>query len=189
MAKETLASKVSPEEIVISNEEVNPPNMLIDDTYGVIGDEFDYQLVEKKVAYRTGKSEDGENEGKVIQYIAWTPVKTHIYGRTPFAILENYSKYIVGNKFKKLHKASFDDVKQIYLDTQATIRQALKSSQFTDDIKQQGTLIDEIELLKSKLKQVNDILEEADELRELIKSKRKIIMSDEPKQRRVKLEE
>ena len=191
MAKETLASSVDPSEIIISTEEVNPPNYLIDETFGIVVDEYDSTLVERKIAHRTGKETDGENEGKVIQYIAWTPVKTHTYGRNIFGALENYAKYVTGTKMKQLKKSTnFDEVKQIYLDTQSAIRKAMKSTQFSSDIVEHGTLIDEITELKAKLKEVNDVLAEADELRDLIKSKRKIIMGEtEPKKHRLKLEE
>ena len=191
MAKETLASQVRTEDIIISNEEINIPNYLIDDEYGILIDEYNSTLVERKIAHRTGKETDGENEGKVIQYIAWTPVKTHTYGRNIFGALENYAKYVTGTKMKQLKKSTnFDEVKQIYLDTQSAIRKAMKSTQFSSDIVEHGTLIDEITELKAKLKEVNDVLAEADELRDLIKSKRKIIMGEtEPKKHRLKLEE
>ena len=191
MAKETLASSVDPSEIITSTEEVNPPNYLIDETLGIVVDEYDSTLVERKIALRTGKESDGENEGKVIQYIAWTPVKTHTYGRNIFGALENYAKYVTGTKMKQLKKSTnFDEVKQIYLDTQETIRQAMKSTQFSSDIVEHGALINEIAELKTKLKEVNDVLAEADELRDLIKSKRRIIMGEtESKKHRLKLEE
>lgn len=191
MAKETLASQVRPEDIIISNEEINIPNYLIDDEYGILIDEYSSTLVERKISYRTGKESDGENEGKVIQYIAWTPVKTHTYGRNIFGALENYAKYVTGTKMKQLKKSTnFDEVKQIYLDTQSTIRKAMKSTQFSSDIVEHGTLIDEIVELKAKLKEVEDVLAEADELRDLIKSKRRIIVGETTeKKHRVKLEE
>lgn len=191
MAKETLASTVDPSEIVDLGEEVNIPNYLIDETYGVLLDEYGSTLVERKISYRTGKESDGENEGKVIQYISWTPVKTHIYGRTIFDAFDNYAKYVTGRKMKELNRCTnFDEVKQIYLDTQSTIRKALKSTEFTSDVKTQATLIDEIAELKAKLKEVNGVLAEADELRDLIKSKRRIIIGEtEPKKHRLKLEE
>lgn len=191
MAKINLASTVREEEIVDSNEEVGSPNFMIDDTYAIMGNYGDYSLVERKVALRTGKFEDGENEGKVIRYIKWDTVQPHSYGRTPFDILKNYADYINLKKFKQLNKSNnFDDVKQIYIDTQNTIKHALKSSQFTDDIRRQATLVNEIAELKSKLSEINKVFEEADELRELIKSKRKIIITDtEPKKHRIKKEE
>lgn len=187
MAKETLASTVDEKDIVDLGE-VGTVNYMIDENYAITGDEYDYALVEKKVAYKTGKKEDGVNEGKVIKYTTWQTVKTHIYSNTPFGVLENYAKYIVGNKFKKLNRSNnFDDVRQIYLDTQATIRKALESSQFTDDINQKGKLVDEIVELKAELKKVRAILKEADELHELVKAKRKIVIDDtEPKKPKFK---
>lgn len=191
MAKETLASTVRPEDIIVSNEEVGTPNFMIDEDYGIQGGYGDYALIERKIKYRTGKEEDGINNGKVIQYIGWDVVTPHSYGRTPFDILENYAEHINLRKFKQLNKCNdFNAVKQIYLDTQSTIRNAMKSTQFSSDIIEHGTLINEIAELKAKLKAINNVLAEADELRELIKSKRKIIITDtEPKKHRIKKEE
>lgn len=191
MAKETLASSVSPEEIIDLGEEVNIPNYLIDETYGVLLDEYSSTLVERKIAYRTGKETDGVNDKKVIQYIAWTPVKTHIYGRTIFDAFDNYAKYVTGRKMKELEKCTnFEDVKQIYLDTQSTIRKAMKSTQFSSDIVEHGTLINEIAELKAKLALINDVFKDADELKELIKEKRRIVIAEtEPKKHRTKKEE
>ena len=187
----SLSESVDASEIVVTDEEMGTVNFMIDDDYGCTGSYGDYQLVERKVAYRTGKPEDGENEGKVIQYIKWEVVTPHSYGRTPFAILENYAEYINLKKFKKLNKEKdFDSVKQIYLDTQSTIRKAMKSTQFSSDIVEHGTLINEIAELKAKLKSINDVLKDADELRELIKEKRRIVISEtEPKKHRTKKEE
>ena len=191
MAKETLASTVDPSEIVDLGEEINIPNYLIDETYGVLLDEYGSTLVERKISYRTGKAEDGENEGKVIQYINWTPVKTHIYGRNVFDAFENYANYVNGKTLKQLKKETdFNTVKQIYLDTQSTIRKAMKSSQFSSDIVEHSTLINEIAELKAKLKAINNVLAEADELREMVKEKRRIVIAEtEPKKHRLKLEE
>ena len=191
MAKQTLADTVDESEIVDLGEEVNQPNFMIDDECGISGGYGDYALVQRKIAHRTGKEEDGVNNGKVIRYVTWVTVQPHSYGRTPFDILNNYMEYISLQKFKKLNKSNnFNDVKQIYLDTKQTIRDCLKSSQFADDIKHQGALVDEIVQLKDELKRIKSILSEADELHELIKDKRRIIISDtEPKKHRVKLEE
>ena len=66
----------------------------------------------------------------------------------------------------------------------------MKSTQFTSDVVEHGTLIDEITELKAKLKSINDVLKDADELRELIKEKRRIVISEtEPKKHRTKKEE
>ena len=63
--KQSLAETVDDSEIVDSGEVVAEPNILIDDEYGISGNSRDYALVVKKIAHRTGKVEDGENEGKV----------------------------------------------------------------------------------------------------------------------------
>lgn len=188
MAKINLASTVREEDIVDSNEEVGSPNFMIDDTYGCSGGYGDYALVERKVALRTGKPEDGENFGKVIRYIRWDTVQPHSYGKTPFDIFNNYAEYINLKKFKQLNKSSdFNELKQIYLDTQSTIRQALKSSQLADDIKQKASLVSEIEEIKGMLSDARKVFGEVTELRQLVKDSRKIIVSDmenKPKQHR-----
>lgn len=187
----SLADSVDASEIIETEDEMGTVNFMIDDTFGIVGSYSDYALVERKVAYRTGKEEDGKNNGKVISYIKWDVVSPFSYGRTPFDVLNNYARHIGLRKFKQLNKSNnFDDVKQIYIDIQTTINQALKSSQFTDDIVKQGTLIDEISELKAKLNMINDIFDEADELRALIKDKRRIIIGDtEPKKHRTPKEE
>lgn len=188
MAKETLLSTVDPSEVVDLGEEINIPNFQIDETYGIIVDEYNATLVERKIASRTGKEADGVNEGKVIRYISWTPVKAYIYGRDIFGALENYSKYVTAKKISELNKCTnFNEVKQIYLDTQSTIRQALESSQFADDIKQKAILVSEIEELKGMLNDARKVFGEVAELRQLVKDSRKIIVSDmenKPKQHR-----
>ena len=105
--------------------------------------------------------------------------------------MNNYAEHIDLKKFKQLNKEKdFNVVKQIYLDTQSTIREAMKSTQFSSDIVEHGTLINEITELKAKLKAINNVLAEADELREMIKEKRKIVIAEtEPKKHRLKLEE
>ena len=191
MARETLASTVDESEIVDLGEEINIPNYMIDENFAIIGDEFGYTLVERRISHRTGKEKDGKNEGKIIKYVEWKPTKTQIYSGTIFGIFDNYANYVNGNKFKKLKKSTnFEEVRQIYIDTQKVVREAMKSSQFTDDIKTQGTLINEITELKRKLDSINKVLQEADELRELIKTKRRIIIGEtEPKKHRTPKEE
>jgi len=53
--KKSLAELTDPSEIIETDEEVNPPNLLIDSNYGITADAYNYTLVNKKVAYRTGK--------------------------------------------------------------------------------------------------------------------------------------
>ena len=191
MAKQTLAETVDESEIVDLGEEVGAPNFLIDDEFGWVGGYGDLALVQRKIAYRTGKVEDGENEGKVIRYINWVVVTPHSYAKTPFTIMENYRDYVSLRNFKNFSKEKdWNNIRKIYDDINNTIKSCLKSSQFTEEIKHQGELVDEIAKLKAELSKINKVLEEADELHELIKDKRKIIVGEtEPKKRRLKLEE
>ena len=186
----SLVETINPDEIIISDEEVGTVNFMIDDNFAIQGSYGDYALVERKIKYRTGKEEDGVNNGKVIQYIGWDVVTPHSYGRTPFDILNNYAEHINLKKFKQLNKETdFNAVKQIYLDTQSIIREAMKSTQFSSDIIEHGTLINEIAELKAKLKAINNVLAEADELREMVKEKRRVVIAEtEPKKHRLKLE-
>ena len=47
MAKETLASQVRTEDIIISNEEINIPNYLIDDEYLEVYAEYADEFIEE----------------------------------------------------------------------------------------------------------------------------------------------
>ena len=186
--KKNLASEVDESEIIISDEVLNPPNILINDDFGISTGTCDYALVERKVAHRTGKEEDGKNCGKVIRYTRWDDVN---YGRTPFKCLENYFEYANLTKTKQLKmEKDFNKIADIYKETQNEVVTFMRQLDLSKQTVETGTLMDEIYEMKDKLRQINKVLEEADELHELIKDKRRIIINDtEPKKHRVKLEE
>ena len=187
MAKQTLAETVDPSEIVTSNEEQNPPNIMITDDIGIIGGYGDYALVEKKIAYKTGKLEDGEdNIGKVIQYTRWYDIG---YFATIFDCVKAYCKYRNLTKIKELEKVKdFKLIEQIFIDTNETVTKFLNNySKMTDANSNALSLMDTINELKRKTDEINKVLSEADDLRELIKSKRQIIIKEtEPKKHRLK---
>jgi len=193
MAKQTLADTVDESEIIdlTQTEEVNVPNILIDDNYGIQGRYGDYSLLERVISLRTGKEEDGVNNGKVIRYISWNVVTPHSYGRTIFDVLRNYSEYSNLTKIKALKKCKdFEVVENIYKSTNTTINKFL--STYTNITKEQSTiaeLIDMINKLKSEVATAKSVFVEVDELRELVKTKRKIVVGDEPKKHRTKKEE
>lgn len=186
MAKQTLADTVDPSEIVLSNEEQNQPNIMITDDIGIIGGYGDYALVEKKIAYKTGKAEDGDNVGKVIQYTRWDDIG---YFATIFDCVKAYCKYRNLTKVKELEKVKdFKVIEQIFIDTNETVTKFLNNySNMTDANSNALSLIDTINELKRKTDEINKVLSEADDLRELIKSKRQIIIKEtEPKKHRLK---
>lgn len=121
-----MAKKLDDLEVVEINEEVNPPNIMIDDNYGISAGTLDFALVEKKEATRVGKEEDGENCGKRIKYIKWENVN---YSSSPFGILKNYCKVVNLKKVKKLKKCDdFAKVEAIYQSTYNTIDKFLHNN-------------------------------------------------------------
>lgn len=187
----SLTDGVNPDDIVDSDEEVGSPNFMIDDTYGVTSGYGDYSLVERKVAHRMGKVEDGVNNGKVIRYIKWDVCPPFAYGSTVFEILRNYSKTVSLAKFKKMEKVTdFKQVEQIYKDIQTTIDKCLKDINLSQTTKDNCDALNEIAKMKHTIKQMYDLLENAKELHEEIKGKHRLSMKEgEPKKHRMKLEE
>lgn len=95
------------------------------------------------------------------------------------------------NSIKKLDRVKeFSVVEDILKNTQNTIDTFLHTYvDFNEDTKQTISLIDKIVELQDKVNDINKVLKQADELRELIKDKRKIIVNEtEPKKHRIKLE-
>lgn len=189
--KQTLAETVDPSEIVdLTHIEENAPNVLITDDFGINGGYGDFALVERKFAHKTGKEEDGENCGKVIKYTKWEDVN---YGATIFNCIKNYCKYVNLTEIKKLKKCKeFEDIEAIFNKTNETVDKFLAkySSNLSNNQETSLNLIDTINKLQSKISQVDKVVEEADELRELIKEKRRIIIGEiEPKKHRTPKDE
>ena len=69
MAVKRLTDGVDENDIVdlTDVEELNEPNILIDEEFGITGKSYDYAVVQRKIAHRTGTVEDGVNNGKVIK--------------------------------------------------------------------------------------------------------------------------
>ena len=186
MAKETLASTVPEEEIVDLGEELNIPNILIDDDFGISGKYLDYALVQRKVAYRTGKAEDGENEGKVIRYIKWEDCK---YASNISGCLGIYKKISNLNKISKLKKCrDFAVIEAILKETNDVVDNFLKThNDLNNQQSQIADMMDTINELKSKIKEANKVFEAVQNLHELVKTKRKIVIDDtEPKKPKFK---
>ena len=182
--KQTLADMVDESEIIISDEVVSEPNLMITEDYGISGGYRDYALVQRKIAHRTGKEEDGENCGKVIRYTKWEDVN---YAPTIFKCLQNYFDYVNLSKFKQLKfEQNFDKVREIYESTQSDIKKCLKDISLSKATTLCGELIDEIDKLKSELDESRAVIKEINDFREEFKKSRQILIKDtEPKKHRI----
>ena len=183
--KQTLAEMVDEEDVVdmLDNDDSAQPNILITDDYGIMGEPKDYALAKRIQASRTGTAKDGENEGKIIKYYKWNKVA---YVGSIFSVLQTYEHVANLEKIRKLSMCKdFNVVGDIMRETQSEIRNCIKQLGMTDDMKNGATMIDDIQLLHKKLNDINKVLSEADEFRELIKEKRQILIKDtEPKKHR-----
>lgn len=185
--KQSLAETVDDSEIVDSGEIVGEPNILIDDEYGISGGYRDYALVIKKIAHRTGKVEDGENEGKVIRYTKWEDV---LYGNSIFDCLRSYQDITNLTKIKALKNCKdYLEIEKIYKETNAKINQFLKHQDMSKEAKDALNLMDTINQLHDELNKAKEVIKDANDFKAWIKEKRQILISDtEPKKHRIKLE-
>lgn len=185
--KQSLAETVDDSEIVDSGEILGEPNILIDDEYGISGGYRDYALVVKKIAHRTGKVEDGENEGKVIRYVKWEDVS---YAGTIFECLRSYQDITNLTKIKALKNCKdYLEIEKIYKETNAKINQFLKHQDMSKETKDALNLMDTINQLHDELIKAKEVIKDANDFKAWIKEKRQILISDtEPKKHRIKLE-
>lgn len=186
MAKQTLADTVDESEIVDLGEVENEPNILIDDDFGITGKYLDYALVQRKVAHKTGKEEDGINNGKVIRYTKWEDCK---YSGDIFGCLRMYQKISNLNKISKLKSCKdFKVIEDIFKSTDDTINKFFKGyGDMSNQQQEMAGLIDMVNLLKLRIKESNKVFDAVQELHELVKAKRKIVINDtEPKKVRYK---
>ena len=185
--KQSLADTVDESEIIESGEITSEPNILIDDEWGIRGGYRDYALVTKKVAHRTGKAEDGENEGKVIRYEKWEDV---LYCGTIFECLRSYQDVTNLSKTKALKNCKdYFEIEKILKDTQATIRKALREWSMAKDNTECAMLMDEIAELRKQLNDSKDLIKEVNEFKAWMKTKRaELFKNVEPTKHRMKLE-
>lgn len=194
MAVKRLTDGVDENDIVdlTDVEELNAPNILIDEEYGITGKYADYAVVQRKIANRTGKEEDGVNEGKVIRYIRWEDCK---YSSTISGCLEIYKRTSNLNKISKLKKCrDFAVIESILKETNDVVDNFLKNhNDLNNQQSQIADMMDTINELKSKIKEANKVFVLVAELHELVKAKRKIVIDDtepkKPKFKKVKEEE
>lgn len=185
--KQSLAETVDEEDIIIDDEISCEPNIIIDDDYGIRGKYLDYALVVKKVAHRTGKVEDGENEGKVIRYETWENV---LYGKTIFDCLHIYQDVTNLSKIKALNNCKdFNVIEKIFKDTNRKIDNYLKCQTISKEADEALSLLDTINQLKFELKEAKEVIKDANDFKAWLKEKKQIIIKDvEPTKHRMKLE-
>ena len=154
MAKLSLADSVDESEIIKSDEEVNKPNILIDDDYGIVYDDTNGQcvLVYRTIAHRTGKEEDIENNGKIIRFTKWKDVG---YCSDEFSLLRYYKSKVSKAKGAKLDKCkSFAEITKVYADIDETIKRVLNVTKMPEETRV-NKLIEEME---SRLKKIDSIM-------------------------------
>lgn len=183
MAKrKTLKDTVPEDEIVDLGEIINEPNYPFPDgEYGITGGISDYSLVVKKIAYRTGTAEDGDNIGKVIRYENWVDYPS--YHSDLVGIFKSYAKILNLSEFKKkkmksdiselvnIHKNTYDIINTTLGDMVKPLSKEQESVALLLDMKQD--LISEVNELRSSIKDLHEL--ESEVTKELKKA-RKIVV-------------
>lgn len=178
----SLKDTVPESEIINSGEVRNEPNYILPDgNYGITGGYADYSLVKKRIAYRTGKKDDGGNQGKVIRYEAWEDASC--YHADLVDIFKSYARILNLSEFKKKKMMSdINELVNIHQNTYDLINTALGSMCKPLSKEQEGVgllldikqdLINEINESRERLKELHKL--ELDVTREL-KEARKIIV-------------
>lgn len=194
-----LKDSVPDSEIVRLGEVRNIPNYPFPDgNYGISGGYGDYSLVKKRIAYRTGTVEDGENLSKVIEYEIYEDIPCYL--STFEGVFDAYAKILNLTEFKKKKmKGEISELIEIHKNIQAIVKQALSGidTYLTDEQKDLCSMADtklklqeKIDNLKSDLEKYKKIDKEIDNMYNTIKEKTTIIVNrDKPKNHRTKKEE
>ena len=194
----SLKDTVADHEIVRLGEVKNEPNYIFPDgEFGIVGGYKDYSLVKKKLSYRTGTSEDGENEGKVIEYEAWQDYPCYV--STLEGIFESYIQILNLTEFKtKKMRSTIGELVGIHQRTDNMVSEALKGIDAYLSQEQSGVC----NLADTKQRLLNDIKElqqqkdtyiklqtDINRMYNEIKEARTIIVDrDKPKKHRIKEE-
>lgn len=188
MAKITLKDSVNDDEIINLGEEVNAPNILLEESeesgYGISGGYGDYSLVVKQKAYRSVKDEDNvDSKYKVIEYITWNPYPC--YTSTLLNCINSWIEKRNLTKIRALKKANFSKVEEIVTETRELVNKVMKTLEINDNEKSNAIHTDNYNSILEETKRIKTIIKEAESLHELVKEKRQIIITDtEPKKHR-----
>ena len=199
MAKVNLKDTVPDSEIIRLGEITSEPKYKFPDgKFGITGKYKDYSLVEKRIAYRTGKENDGANCGKVIEYETWEDYPCYV--STLEGIFKSYASILNLTEFKAMKvNSSIGELVAIHKSTHDKINKALCGlDNFVTDTKEEicnladtkQKLLVEINELKAIKSNMSNMIASIDKMYAEIKEKRKIIVDvDKPKKHRMKLED
>lgn len=192
MGKLSLKDTVDTSEITDLGEEINIPNIILEESaesgYGILGSSNDYSLVAKRIAYRSPKEEDNvDPKYKAIKYIKWEDYP--YYSNTLLGCVNGWIEKRSLTKVKALKKAKFGEVEKIYNETRVMVRKAMKSLSINGNNTKEAMQMDNYNKLLEETNRIKSIIAEADSLHDLIKEKRKIVIKDtEPTKHRTKKE-
>lgn len=177
--------------IVTDIEEGQVPYFIIDDEWGISCDERQEILVRKKIASRTIKDEN-DNEDHVEQYFMWDSIA---YVKTFTNAIEIYVDRKGKSEKTKLKKSKdYNDLIKIQNEIKSIIARSLDFNSINKDFLSITSILDERTKLEEELNMLKEtkkqILQETEKLFDLIKQKRSIIISNtEPKKHKNTKEE
>lgn len=176
--------------VITDNEEGTIPYFVLDNEWGVACDERQEMLVHKRLANKTIKNENGE-EDHIEQYSMWDAV---CYCNSFSHVIQRYYDRVGKLEKKKLIKSTnFDELTNIYNNINKTISDAFSSTGINKEFLSISSILDDKARLKEELLSLKETQEqvekETDKLLQLIKDKTSIIISrTEPTKHRVKKE-
>lgn len=176
--KQSLKETLSPEKIIKTDEEVGSiPFWLINDTYGVAVDAYEYSLVEKKEMTRSVKDDSGQIIGGEIYY-SWTYCKSASSFEDALLV---YSQVTERKLMGKLVKSKdFRELVKIRLQIQKTINNSFKIEGLNQNVLNACNTIESHKDLEVKINEVSKLIEltttKANDFIDFIKEKHTIIV-------------
>lgn len=176
--------------IPTDKEEGQIPYFLLDDEWGISCDERQEILVRKKSANRTIKDESGI-ETHIEQYYTWECIAyTNSFTHAISVYVDKKGK---AKKSKLIKSKDYKELVEIQNEINSIISKALNFNGVNKEFLSITSLLDEKSKLKEELISLKEtkiqVEKEVENLMDLIKEKRAIIVSNtEPKKRRLKKE-
>ena len=167
------------------------PFFLIEDDYGIAADEYCYMLCQRKKMNRTVKDENG-NPAYVESYLYWRALK---YSGTFQNAIECYVE-IKERQLNARHvkNKDYQKVIDVYNEIREIVANAFSATGINQEFLSFGDLLSQKNKLLNEIDELSDIKYKvetaADDLLQIIKDKRKIIIGEtEGKKHKMKLEE
>lgn len=192
--KQSLKELLDESQLTQTDEETGTiPFWIIDDTYGVAVNQYEFSLVERKEMTRSIKDESGNIAGGEIYY-TWQFCKS----ASSFEdALITYCKVTERKLLTKLVKCKdFREIVKIRLQIQKTINDSFKIDGINKDLLSACNTIESHQELDIKItetnKLINDVTKQANDFIEFIKEKQTIIVNrteNKPKKHRIKEED